>query len=311
MEGTRPAFVVPILAAGLLSFAFSPILVRLAGEAPGGAVAVWRTVSAVVLLAPFALARAGPEIRAFTRREWGLIVAAGVFLGVHFIAWIESIYYTSVASASVLVTTSPIFLAILGYLFLGERLTRRQSGAVVLAVGGAALIGLGDAGGAGTASAPSLGNALALFAALVVSLYLLIGRVVRQRTSWLAYVFPLYAVVACTTVVAALVRGTPLFGHGWTFYGLCVLMALGPQLLGHGSFNYALRYLTAAVLGLLSLLEPVGAALLAYGLFGETPGPLALAGMGVVLAAVTAAVGRGSGRRGGPRTAAGPGESSP
>lgn len=286
MNSSRPVLVYVALAFGVLSFAFSPILVRFADEGPGLAIAVWRTGFSVLLLAPAALSRIGPEVRRFSGREVGYIVGAGVFLGLHFILWIESLYHTSVASASVLVTTSPLFLAGMGYFFLGERLARGTVLAIAVAVGGAALIGWGDATDISLAPRPLLGNSLALSAALLMSVYLLIGRVVRQETSWLAYVFPLYTVAALTTLVAALVQGTPLLSYSVAFYGLCLLMALGPQVVGHGSFNYALHYFPAAIVGMLALLEPVGASALAYVLFGEAPGVLAVTGMLVVLAAV-------------------------
>lgn len=289
-EFTRPKSVYWALFFGLVSFSFSPILVRLASEGPGMAIATWRTVIAVAVLAPFALARSRGEIAAFTRRDLVLIGTAGVLLGFHFVSWIESLYHTTVASASILVTTSPIFLAILGYLFLKERLSMPVTVAILLAVFGAALLGLGDAGASATADAPLLGNSLALTASLLFSIYLLFGRVVRRKTSWLAYVFPLYAVTALTVLVTALIVGTPLGGYSPTFYILCAAMALGPQVLGHGSFNFAIRYFPAAMLGLISLVEPVGASIMAYFLFGEMPTPLSLAGMIVVLAAVSFAI---------------------
>lgn len=290
MSSDWPPRVYVVLSLGVLSFAFAPILVRWAGDVPGLAIAVWRTVTAAVVLLPVAAVRIGPEVRQFTGRDVGLIVGAGVFLGLHFIAWIESLYHTTVASASVLVTTSPILLAILGYLMLGERLRRTTVGAIGTAVGGAALIGWADAGRVVLGRGALVGNSLALGGAVLVSVYLLIGRVVRQKVSWLAYVTPLYTVAALTALVAAGVKGVPLFGYSWTVYGLCVGLAIGPQVLGHGSFNYALQYVPAALVGLLALLEPVGASILAYVFFGEVPPPASIIGMIVVVAAVAVVV---------------------
>lgn len=288
-KAERPAAVFWALFVGLSTFSLSPILVRFASDAPGMTIAVWRTVIAALSLVPFALFRIRDEVRAFERRDYGLILVGGVLLGLHFATWIESLYHTSVASASVLVTTSPIFLAVLGYVFLKERLSRRVNAAIVMAVGGAALIGLGDLS-AEVGSAPLFGNALALTASLVFSVYILVGRVVRQKTSWLAYVFPLYTVTAATILVIALVLGTPLFGFSPSFYALCAAMAIGPQILGHGSFNYAVRYIPAAMLGLLSLIEPIGASILAYLLFDEVPSGIAILGMIIVLGAISFAI---------------------
>ena len=287
-----PRRIYVVLSLGVLSFAFAPILVRWAGDVPGLAIAVWRTVTAAAVLIPVAAARTGAELRRLTRRDIILTGAAGVFLGLHFIAWIESLYHTTVASASVLVTTSPIILAALGYLFLGEQLRRGTVLAIGVAVGGAGLIGWADAGTVALGQGALLGNALALSGALLVSVYLLIGRVVRQKVSWLAYVTPLYAVAALTALAAAVLRGVPLTGYSWSFYAVCAGLALGPQVLGHGSFNYALQRVPAALVGMLALLEPVGASLLAYGLFGEVPPPASIVGMVVVLAAVAVVVWR-------------------
>lgn len=281
-----------VLTLGVISFAFAPILVRWAGDVPGLAIAVWRTGTAAAVLLPAAVVRSGPEIGRFTYRDWGLIVAAGVFLGLHFIAWIESLYHTTVASASVLVTTSPILLAVLGSLVLGERLRLATVAAIGAAVGGAALIGWADAGTVVLGRGALRGNSLALGGAVLVSFYLLIGRVVRQKVSWLAYVTPLYVVAALTALGAASVKGTPLLGYSWSVYGLCAGLALGPQVLGHGSFNYALQHMPAAVVGMLALLEPVGASILAYVLFGEVPPAASIGGMVVVLGAVAVVVWR-------------------
>ena len=287
-----PRRIYVVLSLGVLSFAFAPILVRWAGDAPGLAVAVWRTVTAAAVLVPVAAIRSRAEMRRFSGRDVLLIGAAGVFLGLHFIAWIESLYHTTVASASVLVTTSPIILAALGYMLLGERLRRGTVVAIGGAVGGAGLIGWADAGTVVLGQGALLGNSLALSGAVLVSVYLLIGRVVRQKVSWLAYVTPLYTVAALTALAAAALRDVALLGYSWRFYALCAGLALGPQVLGHGSFNYALQHVPAAIVGMLALLEPVGASLLAYGLFGEVPPPASIVGMGVVLVAVAGVVWR-------------------
>ena len=304
---SRKATLYVVVGLGVASFALSPILVRWA-EAAGGtsgiAIAAWRTGLATLLLAPVAWPGAREQWREWPARDAWLTAAAGALLGLHFVCWIESLYHTSVASSTVLVTTSPVILAVLGYLLLGERLRAGVVGAIVVAVAGAALIAYGDAGRAEVGTL--LGNALAFGAALLASGYLLIGRVVRQRAGWLAYVFPLYAASAATTLAVALWQGAPMLGYDWPFYAFCLAMAVGPQLIGHGAFNYALQSVPAALVGMLALLEPVGASLLAFALFGETPPPPAVAGMLVVLAATgTVVLLRSGGEDGEPKTADG------
>ncbi|MEL7362162.1 MAG: DMT family transporter, partial [Bacteroidota bacterium] len=153
---------------------------------------------------------------------------------------------------------------------------------------GAVLIGVGDAG-AGVFPRAWLGNGLALTAAALFSVYIVIGRAVRQRVSFLAYLFPLNVAAMLTALLGTLVTGAslsaPLNVIGWTF-----VMALFPQILGHGSFNYAVRYISAAMLGLLTLTEPAIASLLAYVFFQEVPGGLALVGMVVVLVSLAVVI---------------------
>jgi drug/metabolite transporter (DMT)-like permease len=290
-DDQRPAWTYPLLAAGVLSFASSAILIRYADSAPGLAVAVFRTAIAVLILAPAGLRATWREWRPVVWKDVGLVLLAGALLGLHFVAWISSVYLTTIASSAVLVTTGPIFLAALGFLVLGERLEPRVILSILIAVAGAAVLAIGEsAGEAAPGRNPALGNALALFAAMVWAVYLLIGRVVRQRLGWFAYVFPLYVVAALLAITAAVAADVRLTGYDLSIYGLCALMAIFPQILGHGSFNFAVKYFPAALLGLLSLLEPIGASVFAAVLFGEVPGRLAIAGMVMILMAVALTV---------------------
>ncbi|WP_420456832.1 DMT family transporter [Rubrivirga sp.] len=287
--GRAPAHVWVLVGAGLLAIGSSPILIRLAGDAPALTLAAWRTLAVTAVFAPVALVRSRAEVAAFSARDWALVLGAGVLLGLHFMAWIVSVQLTSIASASVLVTTSPVFIAVLGAVFLSERPSRRTSAAIAVAVVGAVLIGLSEGDGAGVYPNPALGNSLALGAAIMVSIYLLIGRSVRQRTSFVAYFALLNGAAAVTCVVGCVVAGVPL-GLSWPVAGLALAMGIGPGLIGHGSFAYALKYLPAALIGLLSLAEPVFASTVALVAFGEVPTALGVVGMAVVLASIAAVV---------------------
>ena len=282
-----PRWVWALVGGGLLAFGFSPIFVRLAGDVPALALATWRTTVTALVLAPVALL--GParrEVLGLGWRDLGLVLGAGVFLGLHFMAWIGSVQLTSVASASVLVTLSPLMIAALGAVFLSERPTRRVVLAMAVAVVGATLIGIGEGGG-GAYPNPALGNAVALFAAFLVAVYLLIGRSVRQRASFVAYFAPLNAAAAATCAVGCVLLGVPLQlpaeAVPWA-----LALGLAPGLIGHGSLSYAVRFVPAATLGLAVLLEPVLATGLALVLFGEAPSLVTILGMAVVLASLAA-----------------------
>ena len=275
------------LGIGLTAISTSVLFIRWATEAPGETVAVWRTVFGALLLVPVAATKAREEIQEMSWREWGLIVGSGLFLGLHFVTWINALYYTSVASASALVALSPLFLAILGFVLFRERLTGRELLSLFVAIAGVGALGWIDRSPTAEAAVqPMLGNGLALSAAGFLSVYLLIGRYVRQRRSWLAYVAPVYVVTALTTVVVAIVQGSPLLGWGWEIYALCLGMALVPHVLGHGSLNWSLKYLSATTAGLASLGVPVFASLWGALAFTEVPSTPALGAMVLILTAL-------------------------
>ena len=287
MDRAQPRLLYPSIALAIVVFSLSAILVRFADEAPGLAIAVWRTWIAVLLLTPFMLRQRQRQPFAFSRKDKWFILVAGVLLGLHFVTWIESIHHTSIASATVILSTTPVFVAIGGFLFLKERFKLSTSVGILLALVGSVVIAWSDfTTAANTGDHPYFGNSLALMAALTMGAYMLVGRAARKGISWLYYVYPLYVVAASTTLVCALLLRIPLFGYSPLVYGLCALMAIGPQIIGHGSFNFALRYVSPTILALLSLLEPIGASIIAAMLFGEIPTPLALGGMVLVLLAV-------------------------
>lgn len=280
-----------VLGLGLMSISTSVVFIRMAGSAPGEAVAVWRTVFGALLVAPLSLLKARDELAGMERREWGLIVLSGVFLGLHFVTWINSLYHTSVASAASLVALSPIFLAILGFLILKERLGRPEIMALLVATIGVAVLGWVDREPMTSAAEnPMLGNSLALAAAAFMSVYLLVGRFVRQRRSWLAYVGPVYVVTAVTTVIVAKAQGIALLGWSWEVYALCLGMAFVPHLMGHGSVNWSLRYVPAASVGLASLGLPIFSSLWGGLFFGEIPTPPALGAMALILGSLVLVV---------------------
>ncbi|NDC87809.1 MAG: DMT family transporter [Bacteroidetes bacterium] len=285
-----PPFLIPALAVGLLAFATSPILIRYAGAAPGTSVAMMRTGMAALLLLPLVLRRGLPSLRSLDGRSFVLLGLSGLFLSLHFLVWINSLYYTSVASASVLVTMSPLFLALASTYILKEHVSRVTWIAIAAGTLGVIIMTWSDASGGGQGPNPLLGNALALLGAVFYVVHILLGRVLRRQLDWLDYVFPMYTVCGVFTLVIGASQGGAVLGYPAYIYGLCFLMAAGPQMLGHGSFNLAVRYISPAWIGLIHLLEPVGASILAVILFAEVPNATSMGGMMLVLLSVAFAI---------------------
>lgn len=219
-------------------------------------------------------------------RDWLLAAAAGVFLALHFATWIASLEYTSVASSVALVTTNPIWIGIASWLAFRERLSGSILLGIMLAMAGGAVIFLADAGEGATGRSPVLGNALALAGSLAIGGYLLIGRGLRRAISLIPYIAVVYGAAALCLLVIAAVAGAPLSGFSTSTWLMLFALAVGPQVLGHSSLNWALRYLSATVVAVAILGEPIGSTLLAWTLLDEAIGWAKLAGMALLLAGV-------------------------
>jgi len=266
----------PAVVVGVVAVGSAAVLIRLA-EAPALAVAFWRCALGAALLLPFALARRERFPRG---RELRVGVASGVALGAHFGLWISSLDYTSVAASVVLVSTQPVFVAVLAYLLFGERTSALSLAGILLAIAGTVLIAADRSAG----QAAPLGNALALAGALAVAFYVLIGR--SSRTGGLGvlpYSVVVYSSAALVLLAAGLAWGVRMWGFPPETWLWLWAITLGPQLMGHTVFNWALRYVEASVVSGSILAEPVIAALLAWAVLAERPGWPTLAGGAVVL----------------------------
>lgn len=275
-----------LLVLGVVAVSFSAILIRLT-EAPPMTVALYRNAIAAAILLPVTLLRRRDELRGLSGRQWGFAALAGVFLAAHFATWIPSLDFTTVAASTVLVTTQPLWVGLIGYLAFGERLRRAAVAGVGLALVGTAIVSGGDVTLSGRAA---LGDLLALLGAILAAMYFVTGRALRRRMSLLAYVSICYTVCSLVMVPVVAAAGQPFLALRWQDWGLLVLMALIPQILGHTVFNYLLGDVEAGVVAIAVMGEPVGASLLALAVFGEAPPVTAVAGGALILAGVYVAI---------------------
>jgi drug/metabolite transporter (DMT)-like permease len=269
-------------------------------DAPSLSIAAFRLTLATLFLLPVAWLRHRRELAELKISDWGWMLASGIFLAIHFATWITSLEYTSVASSVVLVSTSPLWVALFAWLFLNEPLTKFLVCGLLLALGGSVVISLAEVR-SGVSPRPLLGAALALGGALAISSYWLIGRRLRRRLSLVPYATMVYGFAALTLLAGTLLFHKPLTGFKTTTYGWFLLLALIPQLLGHSSFNWALAHLPAGYVAVATLGEPVGAAILAFLFLGEAPSPLKTAAAAMILAGIFLALSPRSQRSAKPR----------
>lgn len=238
--------------------------------------ALWRTALVGLLLAPW--------VRPVARGDLLRIGIAGICLAAHFGTWFASLQLTTVLRSTVLVCLAPVWTGLAEWLLQGRAPQVRWWTGVAIAIPAAALMSASPGEGGSL-----LGDGLALLGGLLGAVYFLLGREVRGRVGIGTYGSLVCVAAAVVLLPTALVVQAPLWGFRPWVWAAIAGLALGPQMLGHNGFNYALRYLPASAVTTAALLEPVGAGMLAWVVLGEVP--TALAGMagGIAVAGVIVA----------------------
>ncbi len=279
--------IVGVLAVAVLGVGTSGPLIAYAA-APALAIAFWRTALALGVLGPAALTHRRHEVAALLRRGDAARASllAGVALAAHFGTWVPSVTLTTVATATALVATQPVWQGLLARA-QGRRLPARVWVGIALAVAGAVWATGADV----TFSARAVaGDLLALAGGMLSAVYMAAGERARATTSTTAYTTVCYTVCAVVLGLICLVARTPMAGYDATAWLAIAGLVVGPQLLGHTLFNYALRKVPATTVSVLILLEVPVASLIAWLWLGQLPRPTALPGLLLLLAGVAAVV---------------------
>jgi drug/metabolite transporter (DMT)-like permease len=251
---------------GVISVSLSAIFVKLA-DAPSGIIAFYRMLFSILIMSPVFFLKYRHELKHLNKKEWIYTSVAGIFLAFHFILWFESLNYTSVASSTVLVTLQPIFALIGTYFFFKERATLKAILATVIAIAGSVMIAWGDFKVSGAAL---YGDILALIACALVTGYFLFGQQVRKQLSLMTYTMVVYTVSTVVLFFYVFATGDSFTSYGSNEWLMFLLLAIVPNLLGHNLFNWAIKYVSTNIISISILFEPIGAAILAYFVFGES-----------------------------------------
>jgi drug/metabolite transporter (DMT)-like permease len=264
----------------ILAVSTASILIRLT-EAPPLAIATWRLALSTLILLPFFLMQNGvKKLQLIEQRDLISLLGIGIVLAIHFATWISSLRYTSVASSVILVHIDPIFVAIVSHFVFKERITPRQSLGIAVALIGAAVIAIGDLG---VGDENLIGDALSLIGSIALGIYILAGRRLRQRLDLTTYVTPVYAVSSVILALSALILDVPLTGYNARTIIMFGIIALVPMIFGHTVYNWALRWVSAPLVSISLLGEPVGASILAVIVLSEKPLALTIIGGAITL----------------------------
>ena len=229
---------------------------------------LYRVTIASLLLLPAVLISRREEMRCLAKRDLFLCVLSGLFLGLHFSCYFESLRFTSIASSVVLVDTEVFFVAFMLLFLFHEKIPGRAWIGIIAAFIGSVIIAMSDAG---SGSDVLKGDLYALSGALFLAVYTMIGKVCRKNVSTTSYTFLVYFTAGITVLIILLILKIPLIGYEPVNWLSALGLAVFCTLLGHSIFSWGLKYESAAFISAVKLLEPCFASILGILLFREIP----------------------------------------
>lgn len=271
-----------VIVLGTVSISLSAIFARMA-SAPSIILVFYRMLFACVLLLPVVFVKCRDELKRLQRKDIFLCACSGLFLGMHFTLYFESLKYTSIAASVVLVNLEVFFVALFLFFMYREKIPVKGILGIGAAFLGTVLIAVTDMG---SGSNVVFGDILAFGGSFCVAVYTLIGRSCRTHISTSVYTCFVYGFACLTVGIAAIISGTPFSGYEPVNYGLALGMTIFCTFFGHSVYSWGLKYLNASYITTIKLLEPVFASILGLLIFRENPGAFVILGGAVVIGGI-------------------------
>lgn len=297
-EKSNKGFLIAVLSAVVL--AFTGILIRLISEnyhLPALVLAFWRDFFVVLCALPFFILFKRSLLR-IQRRNLAFLCAFGAVLAFFNIFWTLAVTLTGAAVATVLVYSSTGFTALLGWIFLKERMGGIKITAVFLSLVGCLLVS--GAVNLSVWQTNAVGIITGSLSSLLYAMYSLMGRYAAQKrglnpwsTLFYTFLFASLILLLLNLLPNNVIPGTAnrpeeLFqlGTRWTGWGLLILLAAGPTLIGFGLYNISLAMLPSSTANLILTLEPVITGTAATILLGERLTVIEWIGSSLILGAL-------------------------
>lgn len=266
-----------LLVVGIIAISFSSIFIRWS-DAEASVIGMYRLFLTNLIMLPFVW-KSRKEMFSLTGRQWGWLLLSGSLLGLHFLFWMGSLSYTTVASSTVILTLQPILVVIASYFLFGAVINRTMLLGIVLALIGSIVIGAGDFQISGSALH---GDLLSLLGTVAIAAHMLVGKQILQGMSAFVYNFWVFFMAGSLLAIYNAAQGYAFTGYSPKEWGVFVLLAIVPTLFGQYLFNWLMQYMSASTVSMAVLGEPVFASLLAWLLLKESLSGLQL-GAGVVI----------------------------
>lgn len=265
MKKTSPPIspIIPLIV-GMIAISFAPILVRYS-DAPVSVQGMYRMLFTVLLMLPFGK-RHSQSLSKISGKDWTLLGLAGFFLALHFLLWMASLDYTSIASSTIILSLEPVFVMAGAYFVFKDRLSKFALVGLTIALIGAFCVGSGDIGLSADAFK---GDMLSLLGTLAVAVNMLIAKQILTRIPSFLYSLIVFAIAFICFAGYNLALGYNIINYPSGDWVIFLLLAIVPTVFGHMIFNWLLQYLKPTTISMSVFAEPVGASILGIIIFGE------------------------------------------
>lgn len=239
----------------VLAYAMDPLVVTF-----------WRCLIAALFFLPLAFIGEPRFYRAINKKQWGLMLIAGIALAIHLITYMEGLYQVSLAVFYTIMSTGTIWVGVLSLLLFKQTLTAGQWAGLLAGFGGIVLY----AYYASSFSAKNLISLLLLLiAAITHALYMIIGQQVRSTVTNFSYVAIVFSISTLIALGYALLTQSSLMvqtNREWL--GIALIAFIG-QIVVHAMTNLYLKHGQAAVLQLVGLTKIPIIAVIGWWLFEQ------------------------------------------
>lgn len=236
---------------------------------PSMLLVMYRLIFSTLILTPITLIKNRKDYKDLDKKIILMIIAGGLFLGLHFIAYFESLNYTNIMDAVMLCCTEVFFVAIFERLFLKEKIKPIGYFLLLITFIGCVIVVTGANASGGIDRLK--GDILALIASMLAACYTIIGRRVRRTITTNVYTNIVYGVAGLELIILVLVSGIKITGYESINWFCIAGLVIFPTLLGHSLFSFILKYEKASFVTAVKMLSPVFAAIFGFILFDETP----------------------------------------
>ena len=251
-----------ILILALISVSSTSLIVRVLPSVPALTMAFWRMLIASALLWSYSFFK---KPKPLNKKSFGRVAIAGFFLGLHFACFFWGVRNTSIANATLLGNTSPVFTVVLTFLIY-KSISKKVFFSLLMALAGVVLIQKSEIN---INSTTFIGNMVSLVSGLCIAIVYMVAKNIRKENDTIAYGRSLFFFSAITIGLVCFFANVSLFSFETKDLPWFLFLGFVPSILGHNSLNYALKFLSPTAIASIPLGEPIIASFLGWVLLGE------------------------------------------